>query len=59
MDLLNHHEECEREIRQDIQEEDEAQSVEENKQENNPLQAVKPTNLKCAAPSYDSDHLSL
>jgi len=26
MDLSNHHEECEREIRQDIQEEDEAQS---------------------------------
>jgi len=31
MDLSNHHEECEREIRQDIQEEDEAQSFEINK----------------------------
>jgi gas vesicle protein len=52
MDLSNHHEESEREIRQNIQEEDEAQSVEENKEN---LQAVEPSNLKCAAPSYDSD----
>jgi hypothetical protein len=56
MDLSNHHEECEQEIQQDIQEEDEAQSVEENEEN---LQAVEPTNLKCAAPLYDSDYLSL